>query len=70
MLLFSTKARRMFFLEFYNTINAPHIILEWKYLSRELALETVIWFGNYAIVGCSDGSLMMFSPFKNEPKVC
>lgn len=66
---FSAKGHRMFFIEFYNTINAPHIVLEWKHVDRRIAFETVSWFGKAVMVGCSDGALLMLSPFNQETKV-
>ncbi|KAI6182425.1 Cirhin [Aphelenchoides bicaudatus] len=64
----SAKGKRVSFIEFYNTINTPHISLEWKYLSQKIGFDAVTWFGNYVVVGCSNGSLLMMSPFKNDPK--
>lgn len=68
--MFSSQGQRVFFVEFYNTINTPYVTLEWKYLSQAEAFETVMWFEKFVIVGCSDGSLLMLSPFKCAPKVC
>jgi hypothetical protein len=50
-------------------MNTPHVVLEWKYWSQKEAFENVIWFGKSVVVGCSDGSLLMMSPFKCKPNV-
>jgi hypothetical protein len=65
-----SQKRRLFFVEFYNTINLPHVTLEWRYPIERIALETAVWMGQSVVVGCSDGKVMKISPFKRDVTVC